>query len=291
MPFPYVANEAGWIVSEVGRQPWIIYGLMKTAEGTSATVSPGETIFTLIGFLGMYFMLGLLFIYWCCARSRPGRRSIPRRSRRPRRERRRLCGGGVHAHRLRDFGRVRFGRGGRVAAGRATERERSAVIATIGPFWNGNEVWLIAAGGALFALFPRAYASAFSGFYLPFIVVLWLLILRGIALELRDHFESPLWRGFWDVTFTASSALLIAIFGVALGNLIRGVPLTKRDIFRGRSRFFSIRTRCWSACSRWRRWRCTAGISSRCAAKAASSIARCARRRRCGGRWRVCGSR
>jgi cytochrome d ubiquinol oxidase subunit I len=63
MPFPYVANEAGWIVSEVGRQPWIVYGIMKTAEGTSATVSQGETIFTLIGFLGMYFMLGLLFVY------------------------------------------------------------------------------------------------------------------------------------------------------------------------------------------------------------------------------------
>ena len=113
------------------------------------------------------------------------------------------------------------------------ERERSAIIATIGPFWNGNEVWLIAAGGALFALFPRAYASAFSGFYLPFIVVLWLLILRGIALELRDHFPSPLWRGFWDVTFTASSALLIAIFGVALGNLIRGVPLDEKGYFQG----------------------------------------------------------
>ncbi len=63
MPFPYVANEAGWVVSEVGRQPWIIYGIMKTSEGTSATVSQGETIFTLIGFLGMYFMLGLLFVY------------------------------------------------------------------------------------------------------------------------------------------------------------------------------------------------------------------------------------
>ncbi len=114
-----------------------------------------------------------------------------------------------------------------------TERGRACVIATIGPFWNGNEVWLIAAGGALFALFPRAYASAFSGFYLPFTVVLWLLILRGIALELRDHFESALWRGFWDVTFTGSSGLLIAIFGVALGNLIRGVPLDERGYFQG----------------------------------------------------------
>jgi cytochrome d ubiquinol oxidase subunit II len=113
------------------------------------------------------------------------------------------------------------------------DRERAAVMASIGPFWNGNEVWLIAAGAALFALFPVAYASSFSGFYLPFILVLWLLMFRGIALELREHFSSPLWHQFWDAAFSLSSALLIVVFGIALGNLIRGVPLNDAGYFQG----------------------------------------------------------
>jgi cytochrome d ubiquinol oxidase subunit II len=114
-----------------------------------------------------------------------------------------------------------------------TGRERGAAMLSIGPFWNGNEVWLIAAGGALFALFPKAYASSFSGFYLPFIVVLWLLMIRGIALELRDHFPGKLWRQFWDAAFAFASGLLILLFGVALGNLLRGVPLDKDGFFQG----------------------------------------------------------
>jgi cytochrome bd ubiquinol oxidase subunit II len=117
-------------------------------------------------------------------------------------------------------------------AGR-NERERAAVMQSIGPFWNGNEVWLIAAGGALFALFPKAYASSFSGFYLPFIMVLWLLMVRGIAMELRDHFKGELWHTFWDVGFAVSSGSLVLLFGVALGNLLRGVPLDKNEYFRG----------------------------------------------------------
>jgi cytochrome d ubiquinol oxidase subunit II len=114
-----------------------------------------------------------------------------------------------------------------------TDRERSVAMASIGPFWNGNEVWLIAAGAALFALFPAAYAASFSGFYLPFIVVLWLLMFRGIALELREHFPSELWHQFWDVAFSASSVLLIFIFGLALGNLLRGVPVNPAGFFQG----------------------------------------------------------
>ena len=113
------------------------------------------------------------------------------------------------------------------------ERDRSAAMASIGPFWNGNEVWLIAAAAALFALFPAAYAAAFSGFYLPFIVVLWLLMLRGIALELREHFPSEIWHQFWDTAFAGSSALLIFVFGIALGNLLRGVPLDAAGYFAG----------------------------------------------------------
>lgn len=114
-----------------------------------------------------------------------------------------------------------------------TDREREGSMRAIGPFWNGNEVWLIAAGGTLFALFPKAYASSFSGFYLPFIVVLWLLMGRGIAMELRSHFPSEIWHAFWDTCFAVSSALLILLFGVALGNLLHGLPLDDRGFFTG----------------------------------------------------------
>ena len=114
-----------------------------------------------------------------------------------------------------------------------TAEERSELMKAIGPVWNGNEVWLIVAGAALFALFPTAYASAFSGFYLPFMMVLWLLMFRGIALELRNHIHAPLWNGFWDFTFSASSTLLILLFGIAFGNLLRGLPLDHENIFIG----------------------------------------------------------
>ncbi len=114
-----------------------------------------------------------------------------------------------------------------------TDRQREGSMRSIGPFWNGNEVWLIAGGGALFALFPLAYASSFSGFYLPFIVVLWLLMFRGIAMELRSHFPSKIWHQFWDACFAGSSMLLILVFGIALGNLLRGLPLGASGYFTG----------------------------------------------------------
>jgi cytochrome bd ubiquinol oxidase subunit II len=114
-----------------------------------------------------------------------------------------------------------------------TDGERGAAMESIGPFWNGNEVWLVAAAAVLFALFPAAYAASFSGFYLPFIVVLWLLMFRGIALELRERFSSELWHQFWDTSFSLASALLIFLFGLALGNMLRGVPINAAGYFQG----------------------------------------------------------
>ncbi len=106
-----------------------------------------------------------------------------------------------------------------------TNAERRAVLRTIGPVWDGNEVWLLAAGGTLFFAFPRLYASSFSGFYLPLTMVLWLLMLRAIGIEFRSHIEEPVWSSFFDVIFSLSSVLLAVVFGAALGNVIRGVPL------------------------------------------------------------------
>lgn len=112
-----------------------------------------------------------------------------------------------------------------------TDGERRTVIRTVGPVWDGNEVWLIAGGGTLFFAFPLLYASGFSGFYLPLNIVLWLLILRGVGIELRMHLDSPVWSGFFDGCFALSSILLAVFFGAALGNVIRGVPLQKDGYF------------------------------------------------------------
>src|SRR5678815_5497257 len=106
-----------------------------------------------------------------------------------------------------------------------TADERRMVLRSIGPVWDGNEVWLIAAGGALYFAFPALYSSSLSGFYLPLMIVLWLLILRGISIEFRNHIESLVWHLFWDAVFAGSSALLTIFFGAALGNVVRGVPL------------------------------------------------------------------
>ncbi len=106
-----------------------------------------------------------------------------------------------------------------------TDAERRQVLRSIGPFWDGNEVWLLAGGGTLFFAFPGLYASSFSGFYLPLMIVLWLLMLRGISIEFRSHIDNPVWKPLWDVVFAGASGLLAIFFGAALGNVIRGVPL------------------------------------------------------------------
>jgi cytochrome d ubiquinol oxidase subunit II len=112
-----------------------------------------------------------------------------------------------------------------------TDQERQTLLRTIGPVWDGNEVWLVAGGGTLFFAFPLLYASSFSGFYLPLIMVLWLLIGRGIGIELRSHLNESVWRAFFDGCFAISSILLTVFFGVALGNVIRGVPLGNDGYF------------------------------------------------------------
>src|SRR5262245_54775012 len=106
-----------------------------------------------------------------------------------------------------------------------TDAERRQVLAAIGPYWDGNEVWLLASGGMLLVAFPKVLAAGLSGFYLAIFLLLWTLILRGISIEFRSHVEAPLWRTFWDTAFCGASALLSILFGAALGNILRGVPL------------------------------------------------------------------
>jgi cytochrome d ubiquinol oxidase subunit II len=124
-----------------------------------------------------------------------------------------------------------FGAGALTFALGKTEAERRAIIAAMGPFWDGNEVWLIASGGVLFLAFPSVLASAFPAFYLALFLVLWCLVLRGIAMEVRSHVRDPMWRSFWDVVLMLGSGLLALLFGVALGNVVRGVPIGSGPTF------------------------------------------------------------
>ncbi|CAB4620293.1 MAG: cytochrome d ubiquinol oxidase subunit II [Actinobacteria bacterium] len=107
------------------------------------------------------------------------------------------------------------------------EADRRAVLTTLGPIWDGNEVWLLVAGGATFAAFPEWYATLFSGFYLPLFLILVALIVRGVAFEYRSKYGKAQWRQRWDVAIVISSAIPALLWGVAFANIVRGVPLEK----------------------------------------------------------------
>jgi len=106
-----------------------------------------------------------------------------------------------------------------------TENDKEVITKSAGLFWDSNEVWLVAGGGLLFMAFPTFYASVFSGFYLPLIIVLWLIVFRAIGLEFRSQFDYQMWKDIWDKAFGVSSLLLALFFGIALGNVVRGVNL------------------------------------------------------------------
>ena len=114
------------------------------------------------------------------------------------------------------------------------DRERRTVINSIGPLWDGNEVWLVTFGGALFAAFPEAYATVFSGFYDALMLLIFALIFRAVSIEFRSKRSSPLWRRAWDVGFALGSFLVALLAGVAVGNLMQGVPLAASGDYAGR---------------------------------------------------------
>ncbi len=114
-----------------------------------------------------------------------------------------------------------------------TDRDRRVMLNSIGPVWDGNEVWLVTGGGALFAAFPDVYATSFSGFYLAFILLLVALIFRAVAIEFRSKQPAPAWRRTWDVSFSVSSIVSSLLIGVALGNVVQGIPLTADGEYLG----------------------------------------------------------
>ncbi|PKK83210.1 MAG: cytochrome d ubiquinol oxidase subunit II [candidate division Zixibacteria bacterium HGW-Zixibacteria-1] len=114
-----------------------------------------------------------------------------------------------------------------------TDNERRLMINSIGPVWDGNEVWLVTGGGALFAAFPEVYATSFSGFYMAMILLLFGLIFRAVAIDFRSKQPSKVWRQFWDISFSVSSIVSALLIGVALGNIAYGIPLDSSEEFIG----------------------------------------------------------
>ncbi|MGD8454125.1 MAG: cytochrome d ubiquinol oxidase subunit II [Phycisphaerae bacterium] len=117
--------------------------------------------------------------------------------------------------------------------GARNDRDRRIFMNSIGPLWDGNEVWLVTFGGALFAAFPHVYATAFSAFYLPFMLLLCALIFRAVSMEFRSKRESPVWRSFFDYCFFGASTLATFLFGVAVGNAMLGIPVGEDMEFAG----------------------------------------------------------
>ncbi|HSP86639.1 MAG TPA: cytochrome d ubiquinol oxidase subunit II, partial [Ignavibacteriaceae bacterium] len=120
------------------------------------------------------------------------------------------------------------------------DEERRIIINSIGPVWDGNEVWLVTGGGALFAAFPHVYATVFSGFYTAFMLLLFVLIFRAVAIEFRSKQEAKWWRQTWDVLFSVASIFIAFLMGVALGNIVTGVPVGADKEFAGT--FFGLIT-------------------------------------------------
>lgn len=114
-----------------------------------------------------------------------------------------------------------------------SDLDRRLLLNSIGPVWDGNEVWLVTGGGALFAAFPDVYATAFSGFYIPFMLLLFMLIFRAVSIEVRSKSEGKKWRANWDRAFSISSMVIALLIGVAIGNVILGVPVDKNKEFYG----------------------------------------------------------
>ena len=252
IPLPIIAMNLGWTSAEVGRQPWIVQGLLRTTDGVSPAVSSGEVWLTL-GPLRPDLPDPVRSVDQDLPahhRQGPGRRR--RDAEPPRRAPSRAPPSlppparGGDGMTLADiwFVLVAFLLTGYVildgfdlGAGvlypfiARSEDERSLVRASIGPVWDGNEVWLVTGGGALFAAFPMVYAMTFSGFYLAIMLVLFGLILRAVSLEFRH--SDPGWKRVWDGAFFLGSLVPSLLVGVALGNVIRGVPMDANGDYTG----------------------------------------------------------
>ena len=237
--FPYIAASAGWVLTEMGRQPWIVQGLLKTSEANSPSVSTAWIAISLGFFIALYLAPGsgrLRADEALCA-ARPA--SDPRGAAR--------AGGDL----LMDLQILwfvliavlwsgyfllegfDFGVGMLLPFTPRTESERGAMFESIGPVWDGNEVWLVVAAGATFAAFPAWYATMFSGFYLAFLLILFFLIIRVVSFEWREKGDGERWRKAWLWANAIGSAGIALIWGIGLANLIHGLPIDSNGDYDG----------------------------------------------------------
>lgn len=251
--FPLIANSWGWIFTETGRQPWAVFGVFKTADAVSPGVSQGEVITSLIAFTLVYAILAVVevkllvkYIKAKPAGTQRGRPQPAHHDRRSRRRRRRpadgllVLRGRSGTMELHDVWFVLiavlwigyfflegfdFGIGVLTKLLARDRKERRVLINTIGPVWDGNEVWLLSAGGATFAAFPDWYATLFSGFYLPLLIILLCLIVRGVAFEYRAKRPEERWQSNWEHAIFWTSLIPAVLWGVAFGNIVRGVKI------------------------------------------------------------------
>ena len=248
---PQLGIQLGWATAEVGRQPWIVWQELRTVDAISKVV-PAWQIAHDARHLRGHLRTAVRRLVARRLRSDQegagpaGRQGRARRPRPPRR----LREGGT----MTTLGVLWFALVGVLLAGYAlfdgfdlglgtlypflakNDDEKEVMRSSIGPVWDGNEVWLLTGGGAIFAAFPNVYATVFSGFYLALMLVLFALIFRAVSFEFYAH--DPAWRKVWDWSFFLGSALPALLFGVAAGNIVRGVPLDKMGEFTGN--FFTL---------------------------------------------------
>ena len=245
-------------MSEIGRQPWIVNGLMKTASAVSPNVSAGFIFFSLVSFSLVYTLLGIAMVYLFLKVIKQG----PLEKQKETSMRQILSVQGVFHMQLSEIWFILIGvlfigfmflEGFDFGVGMSTrflarnDIEKRVLINSIGPFWDANEVWLITAGGAMFAAFPHWYATLFSGYYLPFVVLLLALIARGVAFEFRGKLASAKWIKTWDWSIFLGSLLPPFLVGVLFISLIKGVPIdSEMNMYAGLLRYCEF-----IQCNRW----------------------------------------
>ena len=247
LPLPWIAAELGWFVAEYGRQPWTIYGVLPTHLSASS-LSVGSLYARIAGFVGFYTLLLIVEIYLMVkfARQGPGSLGTGRYARRTGR----VCTPpasnkpeteilmfdyetlkliwwllvGVLLVGFAVMDGYDMGVGTLLPFVGRDDTERRVGINTVGPHWDGNQVWFVTAGGAIFAAWPLVYATAFSGFYWAMLAVLAALFFRPVGFDYRSKIADPTWRRTWDWGLFVGGTVPPLIFGVAFGNLLQGVP-------------------------------------------------------------------
>ena len=237
LPLPWIAAELGWIVAEYGRQPWVIEGVLPTSLGVSS-VSAGTCLVQPDRLRRVLQHAGHRRCLPDAAGHPPGARTLVRCRKELTDARLRTAAAHLVGIARRSARRLRVTDGFDLGVGMLfrfigkTDEERRVFLETIEPVWEGNQVWFILGGGAIFAAWPPLYATSFSGFYIAMFLVLAALILRPVGFAFRNKLADPRWRNVWDWALFIAGFVPSLVFGVAFGNFLLGVPFRFDDTLR-----------------------------------------------------------